>query len=692
MIKYFYSLIITLFILFFSDALIGMLSGIKNLYFGELRNIALAYFSGLVILCVLLHLIERRIFKVSILIFLIALSVLSRIWWVQNFDSYQVSDFGQYYNCGLVISGQVSSDYCDITRFAGAFWNRAYLYTAPILFLAGDGLAAIEYGNIAIFFLTLSFFSLILVQIFSLNVAILATYLFSAYPDSFYAMTMASHDNPGIMGLIFSFFVFIGMQRVLDNENSLSFKCKRLFFYETLLGLILIQLKYQREYHIPLLIVIGIYVFYLFSKNLKRPEQNGSKCASSVLTLTAFLVPLIILSAFDNFSSNPFIRDTTRPNSHITLLSSMDITGVQRFGQTAFWSQIQLPVVIEKGSEYFVEKKVLHELTHEPLDTLSFFQRKNLFLSSGKGNYEFSRYSNGGGSIADKFVKNTNSKLKQEQRSLITAYIVTLFVLVIVRILFLPFMPFKGEEYIILSFSIVLFLTVLLIGWGQPRYFIFLAFPFSYMAAQVLNVGICKEARDKLTQVNWKNFAIQIFTTLGILIFAGFAFLSLARYIQKNGYALEDLRNSSRISSFKEVSNNLEGSFKFVGDIKSTYKSVELNSSEHRHFKVGDAIGMRYAKKIDNEVKLIEFFLRAVQNYKMIENEKFAGEFSVFIYINNELIENFDLSNINSEFISTELKGDSVQGVEINIILFSRKDQFVKNNLPLLWFEYLNFQ
>jgi len=168
------------------------------------------YISCLLILVQLLRKRSEHSFRILIAFVIVLLGVFARGLWIVFFDSYQISDFNSYYNCGQSIANGR-----DFFCSQPLIWKRSLVYTAPIAYLFGNSLSALEWTNLLLFLIVALVFFILGRKVYGSAPTIIGLFVFSFYPDYWYPITLASHDNTGIFWLsLFFLFFFSAHQRL----------------------------------------------------------------------------------------------------------------------------------------------------------------------------------------------------------------------------------------------------------------------------------------------------------------------------------------------------------------------------------------------------------------------------------------------------------------------------------------------
>jgi hypothetical protein len=476
-----------------------------NLLFAAACLLPIVAFTLVALAAILRRADDRSITRLVLLVLLC--SMLARLAWVWTFDSYQTNDFGAYLNCAadVVSTGDPArSENCSSTGFV--YWRRAAAYTYPIVLAFGTSLTALKIANVVLATLAGLFFYLGGRRIFGARVAAAGLLFFIWHPDLWYAMTLASHDVPGMLWLSVFFYLAVRLRRrLLELPAShagnvvLSLATGGAVF---MLGL---TRSYQDGAIAALVACAAIHAAcLLFSRDAQGNEivrsiasRRGlglrSRAAAAFVHLALLaVVPVLAyfaaMGAFTAASRRSPAEDGSAeigPAGVTCYVSSMNVFGTNRYDEIENWMERQCPSIPDADRAGFAVRKVLHDVTHSPRLFLRHLVEKNRVLSRAD-DYVFWAADSGPGPAERTAgqVRRTNSRLLAEQAMVVYLAHVALLLLVGWRLTLFPSVPFRMDETIPIVFSAVYFGMFLLLLESQARYEIYLVFVFSWMAGQ----------------------------------------------------------------------------------------------------------------------------------------------------------------------------------------------------------------
>jgi hypothetical protein len=443
---------------------------------------------------------DRAISRIALA--LVAVSLLCRVIWVSVFDSYQVNDFGYYLQCGahVVRTGSPNgSVFCD-----GAYWKRSVFYTYPLVRFFGESLLAIKLANLLLATLTSWIFFLAGRIIFGARVAAIGLAFFIWQPDLWYAMTLASHDIPGLFWLGCFFYLCACLQHRLISPSG---RWAPSVLLSLCLGGSIFFLEFSRSYQYGGILAVVLYGIVhagliVFAGRggrsemtrflaLRFPQDALKRDRLKVALVHAVLLVVIPLGVY-RFASSAFwhiwkVQPTQGETGLICYLSVMDVLGTSNYEEINNWYDRQCPQIKGPEKTIFAMRKVLHDVTHDPREFLRHLQRKNRVLGNDDDYIEWSTYAQYEiwDTTHDQVRRINRSHLQEQYRAVGMAEVLVL-ALVLWRLLLYPGLAFRLSELILLSFSGMYYLMFLFLVESQPRYDIYLAFPFSWMAAQAV--------------------------------------------------------------------------------------------------------------------------------------------------------------------------------------------------------------
>jgi hypothetical protein len=165
----------------------------------------------------------------------------------------------------------------------------------------------------------------------------------------------------------------------------------------------------------------------------------------------------------------------------------MDVLGTSDYVEINNWYDRQCPMIKGREKTIFAIRKVIHDVTHDRLEFFRHLERKNQVLGRSDDYIEWSTYQepDSWDTTRDQVRRLNRNHLEEQYHAVSMAQIVVL-TLVLWRLLLYPRLGFRLIELIPIFFSAVYFLMFLCLVESQPRYDIFLVFPFSWMAAAAI--------------------------------------------------------------------------------------------------------------------------------------------------------------------------------------------------------------
>lgn len=650
-------------------------------------SIVLLYFAFIAIICSLLKRVEESRTRLLLALSIMFFSVVARIIWISMFDSYQISDFAYYYKCGQEIA-EGQSNLCGLSLF----WMRSLFYTAPISFLFGNSLSALEFVNVFIFLVALTFFFITGWVVFGVEVAVIALLIFSFYPDYWYPMTLASHDNTGILWLSVFFLSFIILQRLIERSV---FKVKPVIAVSSVsvfMGFVLMMLKYTRSYHYPAILVCFLFfVFYNFKSNVFSTLSLTEKAKKLGFSLVIIIIiPLSVYNSMHYALNKGFDRSKTKIDklSSLSGLASITAVNIEGWGshlERLHWSFLQYPKINKKERFGFALRKFLHEWTYDIGKTIRHLMRKNRYLGSAYGNFYYASRTEPEfrWDTSKEQVKRINNSTLGLQREIISLLNMFIYAVVLIRLLLAPWLPFKYEEFSILVFSASAFLMLLLLGEAQPRYTLFLVFPFSYFFGQAVWFSLNSKRQLSLRSPFFPERKVLI-TSLSIFIAAIVLFLCLSKAVSYSGWILEDL-SDARSMTAKEVKKIVGGESDHIieGRIDAFFNKIAIRYSKGSTIEAGSVMGARKAWKqtVSNKKNMAFFLTIAPNDYqkprdyirpKELTWKKYGVSYSVLL--NGQAVYSGNVSKFHSEFIILDIRPYPGDGfLNLDVLVFNDK-------------------
>ncbi len=481
---------------------------------------------------------DRSLSRIALAVLLF--SLVCRLVWIFTFDSYQVNDFGFYLNCGadVAVSGKPSDSlYCG-PEIGYVYWKRSAFYTYPIALLFGKSLLAVKLVNVLLATVTAWLFFQTGKIILGARVSAIGLLFFIWHPDLWYAMTLTSHDFPGLFWLSIFFYVCALLQRRLLNPPG---SYTPLLALSVCTGGAIFFLEVARSYHYGAILALAFYAVIHVSLLLAAREgktnevalflqrRYGAEAATKLRLRTAahhtvllLVIPLVVyLSASSLFWRSFGVRLEPDDAGFTCYLSSMDVFGESRYEEIDNWLT-QCPLIYDSERKAFAARKVLLDVTYDPREFLQHLARKNRILSRADDylNWATSTEHESWDSTYTQ-VRRTNHTHLAEQEMVIYLAHAAFLLLVSWRFLLYPAVRFRLSEAIPILFSAVYYSMFLFLLETQSRYELFLIFIFPWMAAQAvidLHHRVTRKSAAESTPVK---------ISRALVYFGGAAFLAL---------------------------------------------------------------------------------------------------------------------------------------------------------------------
>ncbi len=527
---------------------------------------------------ILRHEDEKYLSRVALAVVLF--SLISRVIWISVFDSYQVNDFGYYLNCGadVALSGKPSdSQYCG-PELGYVYWKRSAFYTYPLALLFGKSLLAVKLANVLLATLTAWIFFRAGKIILGAKVAAIGLLFFIWHPDLWYAMTLASHDYPGLFWLSVFFYLCALLQRRLLNPAPR---------FAPVLGLSLgvggsiFFLEVSRSYHygaiLALLLYAIIHAYLLLTSGAGRANEvalflrhrfgpeTPIRLRLKVAAIHAVLLLVIPIAAYLT-ASRVFWRSfgvRLEPDeSGLTCyLTTTDVFGESSYDEIDNWLA-QCPMITRGERTAFAIRKVLHDVTNNPYQFVQYLIRKNRALSRADDYLNWSTSTeHESWDTTYTQVRRVNHSHLEEQEIVVYLAHAALLLLVAWRFLIYPTVPFRLSETIPILFSAVFYSMFLFLLETQSRYEVFLIFIFSWMAAQAVTDLHRRIARTWGTErVPVRSSRATIYCGGAfVLISAGCLFWGASHFVADSFLTLRDQSGFSQVTP-AELEPSLRGS------------------------------------------------------------------------------------------------------------------------------------
>lgn len=426
---------------------------------------------------------DSRIHLIALLF--IGLTLVCRILWVHYFDAQQISDFRSYWNIGhsIVVDGVAAQS------SQGVYFLRSIFYTAPIQYIFGNSQQALELVNVFLVTVTMFIFYDFGRRAFSARIAAGALLFFFWSPDIWYGVTLASHDIAYLPWLAGLCWIMYWVDRKLYDKPGISIPLVLLSIGGGLLIFLLaVQRGYGRPAWVALLILLAYYLYDNYREYRANPvnESQGTPVPGRARLkegLVLVLVLLIIPLGTYQLSKSVFIRSTDiwSDSDLLTYISAKEVYGSDRWREMLAWRKEYAPLLPDDVRTEFSVRKLLSEVSSDPVETIRHVFRKNAVLANPTGTLSFSTRP-----AEDSWVRRTNTDTVPMQRALHKVLAAILFFLLFLRLLLYPLFPLKRGSLFLVLFTVSFYAAILLFTEAQPRYSQFTVFLTSLFVAQLL--------------------------------------------------------------------------------------------------------------------------------------------------------------------------------------------------------------
>lgn len=243
--------------------------------------------------------IDSKKFLVIISI-LVGLTMGLRFWFAFSFEQAFFSDFEEYWK---LASGMANN---GIEPVDNAFITRALAFNYPLVKLFGDSDAVFKVANVLLLTLSGLIATFLTSKWISNRAAVAVFALVIAFPETYYASLIPSHDISGSFYLMLCFLIFfLGVEKLYHRQFRAG------FIYAFLLSLILVLLEMQRGLLLIFMFSSGIVlIFYgLLNTNNKKQLYENIKIIFIPLIIMTVL-PFILYSIYSNQLQGRFTLST----------------------------------------------------------------------------------------------------------------------------------------------------------------------------------------------------------------------------------------------------------------------------------------------------------------------------------------------------------------------------------------------
>jgi len=426
------------------------------------------------------------------------LILVCRILWVRYFDSQLYSDLLLYWNIGhsIVVDGVAAQSHW------GLYFMRAIFYTAPIQYIFGDNQQALELVNVFLVTVTMFIFYDFGRRAFSARIAAGALLFFAWNPNIWYAVTLASHDIAYLPWLAGLCWIIYWINKRLHDRSGISIT---LVLVSVTAGLLIFLLDVQRSYGlfawVALLLLLAYYLYNHYRESrlnivnkASQPHLPGKDWLKRGLV---FVLVLLIIPLGTYQLSKAVFKNTTGTwweADYIPMLTSYNVLSSGEYKDMQPWRRVYWERLPEDLQTEFSIRKLLSEISSDPVETIRHVFRKNAVLADPTEELKWSIHP-----AEDPWVGRINSATAPMQRELHKLLAAILFFLLFLRLLLYPFFPIKRGALFLVLFTAFLYLFMIFFSIVQPRYSQFTVFLTSLLIAQLIFGGW------KLKDIPWWN-------------------------------------------------------------------------------------------------------------------------------------------------------------------------------------------
>jgi hypothetical protein len=652
---------------------------------------------------------------------LILFSMACRLLWVSWIDSYQVNDFRSYMEVGCEVAKTGHPEWTS--HGTGIFWKRSAVYTYPIALLFGPSPVALKLANVFLITLAACFFFATGKILHGAKAAAIGLIFFIWMPDLWYSMTLATHDVPGVFWLSLFFFLCAVMQQEYFHLGPSRWISTRIVFLSFCLGAALFFLDFTRSYQYPAILAIGLYLLLIpllrpnvpEGSSLVGNESAGEGNAAPVhphrfRRLAALAIWMLIFPVGLYRLANSSFWDFWRVRSEdprrqmICFLTTTDVEGSGRYEDIDTWYENQCPMILEGERRPFALRKLLHEISHSPLDFIAYLERKNRVLNV-TGDYvgwATTPEPEPNDPLAHQAMRINSWRVDDQYRATSLIYAVLLF-LAIARLWLYPRLPFKPVEFIVLLFSGILYAAMLLVLEVQGRYDIFLVFPLSWMAAQaLLHFRRSRSESAALEFHLWRpsRWRLVVLGVASIILVLGLYF-GAARLIADSYFTLRDQSGFTAVPSQLLPEAVRHCSIVTPVFYRNNYESVMVGPPREGPLEPESIIAVQRGFAIEPKPNHHLRFFLSVTEAKRGAFEDSEGwsdaNFQYLVAMNGHIIQSGRLNDISGDkyfSLGQASKGAFASKVTLQLILcnLERIESVTKDRGPVVALKYIDLQ
>ncbi len=600
----------------------------------------------------------------ALLLASLGLFVLIRGSWIALFDSYQTSDFGLYYQCALEFLNN-SEDLCT----KQVYRTRGLFVATPALALFGPSLFAIEITNLIVATITALVVFILASKAAGPVAGFVAVLVFSVYPDSLYAMTLTSHDIHGMMWLSLFLLLCTYILDLVQTEITGYRSIARLLALSIACGIVTFLAESTRSYGVFCYAALVALATIAIATKRSWQGQNHHIRGAALSRSFVFVVPVLVSMLLGSFYGqlDPD-RKHEATNARVAIVTATDTHSENKYSDLQLWSNHQFPLLPAENRTTFALVKLVNEWGKSYPTAIKYLARKNAVLSGGNGNFSFAF----GESEAPewdtsaKFVGRVNNTAWRLQDTLIRLLNVAMYLVLAARILLAPRVRFKTVEIVAWCFSAVAYVFFLLLLETQPRYDIFLLFPFAISAGSITSY-FASSRSDERTSALLRPVSLQtgVITVLLTATLSLVAWLPLSVFANSR-YGMVNLNDSVKMDQ-DFVDRTYPGRTLGEFSLETLFDkaSVDISDAEVSHNRL---VGINIpVSDISDRSRFVELFV----NLSTGTEERPAEFDRICVHIGISTVECQQTDGKHSYFFRIDIGSTDVErNTDVSVVLF----------------------